>query len=93
MRPYKSKKAKVVTGELLLRYSLRQWPTKKYGPLLGNQEVLDGLSNLLKEVNLQHHKDVSYSVQQRDVKDSITISLSSKLAKEILDRGWAYLEN
>jgi hypothetical protein len=92
MRPYRAKKAKVVTGELLIRYSSRQWPSKKLGPIIGNQEILDGISNLLKEVNLHHNKDVSYSVQQREIKDTITITLSAKLAQEILDRGWAHLE-
>lgn len=93
MKPKTLKKAKVLTGELLLRYSSRQWPIKKLGPIVGNQEILDGISNLLKEVNLKHNTDLSYSKEQHDIKETITIQLGKKLAQEILDRGWAKLEN
>lgn len=92
MKAPRPKKAKKLTGELLLRYSSRQWPEKKLGPLVGNSEVLEGLSLLLKEVNLQNCSDISWSKEQRSIKDTATINVGAKLAQEILDRGWAILE-
>ena len=92
MKAPRPKKAKVLTGELLLKYSSRQWPEKKNGPMVGNDEVLHGLSLLLKEVNLQNSGDISWSKEQRPIKDTVTVKLGAKLAQEILDRGWAILE-
>lgn len=92
MKAPRPKKAKVLTGELLLKYSSRQWPEKKNGSMVGNDEVLHGLSLLLKEVNLQYSGDISWSKEQRSIKDTVTIKVGSKLAQEILDRGWAILE-
>lgn len=85
------KKAKVLVGELLVRYSSRQWP-KKFGPLAGNAAVLEGLSQLLKEVNLHYTKDISYSQEQHDIKETLTIKVGKLLAQEIVDRGWASIE-
>ena len=92
MKAPRPKKAKVLTGELLLRYSSRQWPEKKNGPMVGNSTVLEGLSLLLKEVNLLNSGDISWSKEQRDIKETVSIRVGPDLAQEILDRGWAVLE-
>jgi len=92
MKAPRPKKAKVLTGELLLRYSSRQWPEKKNGPLVGNPQVLEGLSLLLKEVNLLNSGDISWSKEQKNIKDTATIRVGPELAQEILNRGWAVLE-
>lgn len=92
MQAPRPKKAKVLVGELLVRYSEREWPEKKNGSLVGDQGFLAGISSLLKEVNLINVDDISWPKEQREIKATLTIKVGSKLAQEILDRGWAYLE-
>lgn len=91
MRAPRPKKAKVLSGELLVRYSAREWPEKKNGPLVGDEGFLNGISGLLKEVNLVNVTDISWADEQRDLKETVTIRVGPLLAREILDRGWAHL--
>ena len=91
MKAPRAKKAKVLYGEILVRYSGREWPEKKNGPIVGDQGVLEGISRILKEVNLVNVDDISWATEQRPIKETVTIKLGPKLAKEILDRGWAQL--
>lgn len=91
MQAPRAKKAKVLFGELLVRYSGREWPEKKNGPLVGHEGFLQGISNLLKELKIKNHDELSWAAEQRPIKDTVTIQVGSKLAQEILDRGWATL--
>jgi hypothetical protein len=91
MKAPRPKKAKTLSGELLIRYSAREWPIKKNGDLVGDLGFLQGISTLLKEANLVNVDDISWSDDQRNIKDTVTVRVGSKLAKEILDRGWAQL--
>lgn len=91
MKAPRPKKAKVLTGELLVRYSAREWPIKKNGDLVGDQGFLNGISGLLRETNMINVDDISWSDDQKNIKDTVTIMVGSKLAKEIIDRGWAQL--
>ena len=91
MKAPRPKKAKILSGELLIRYSGREWPIKKNGPLVGNEDFLNGISDLLKEISIQNIKDLSWSTEQRDIKDTVTIAVGSSLAQELIDRGWAHL--
>lgn len=91
MRPPRPKKAKILMGELLVRYSGREWPEKKNGPLVGDQGFLGGISNMLRELNLEHANDISWSEEQHPMKETVTIRVGTSLAKEMLDRGMASL--
>lgn len=91
MQAPRAKKAKVLIGELLVRYSGREWPEKKNGPLVGDQGFLSGISGILKEINFVNVNDISWSAEQHPIKETVTIRVGSKLAKEILDRGLAHL--
>lgn len=91
MQSPRPKKAKVLVGELLVRYSEREWPEKKNGSLVGDQGFLAGISSLLREVSLINVDDISWPKEQREIKGTLTIRVGSRLAQEILDRGWAYL--
>jgi hypothetical protein len=88
-RPPRAKKAKVYGGEIFVRYSAREWPEKKNGPLLGDQGLLQSLGDLLRSVNLVNIEELSYAKVQHDLKEVLTISVGPNLAKEIIDRGWA----
>jgi hypothetical protein len=81
------KKAKVHGGELLIRYSAKEWPIKKNGPLLGDLEFLAGIGTLLKEMNLNNVDDLSFASVQHPLKETLTLTVGPKLAKEIIDRG------
>lgn len=87
------KKAKVLGGELLVRYSARQWPEKKNGPLVGDKSFLKGVSLLLTEVNLVNVTDISWAKEQKNLKETVTIKVGKLLAKELLDRGFGLLDN
>ena len=89
LRPPRPKKAKVLMGELLVRYSGREWPEKKNGPLAGDQGFLDGIANLLKEHNVINAADISWPEEQRPIKETVTIRVGTVLAQEMVDRGWA----
>lgn len=90
-RPPTPKKAKQLLGELVIKYSAREWPVKKNGILLEDPGFLNGISNLLKSHNIQHADNISYSSTQYDFRDSITLKVGTKLAQELLDRGLAKL--
>lgn len=91
VRPPTPKKAKVLLGELVIKYSAREWPVKKYGNIIDDPGFLAGIADLLKSQNIINADSLSYSTTQYDMKDSITIKVGTKLAQEILDRGWATL--
>lgn len=91
MKAPRPKKAKILVGELLVRYSAREWPIKKNGPLVGDEGILAGISELLRELNLKNVNDLSWEIEQRDLKDTVTVRVGSLLATEIMSRGWAYL--
>lgn len=91
MKAPRPKKAKVLVGELLVRYSGREWPEKKNGPIVGDMGFLSGISEILKEINLVNVDDISWATDQRPIKETVTIKVGSKLAQEIIDRGWAHL--
>lgn len=86
-KPPRPKKAKTYGGELLIRYSSREWPEKKNGPLIGDEGLLNGISTLLLNLNLTNVSDISYAKNQHLLKETITISVGSALAKEMVDRG------
>ena len=86
------KKAKILSGELLVRYSEREWPTKKNGPLAGDTGFLSGISLLLMDMNLVNVNDIDYAPVQRPIKETITIKVGPDLSKEIIDRGWASID-
>jgi len=90
-RAPRAKKAKVYGGELFVRYSNREWPEKKNGPLVGDPGLLVGISNLLRELNLEHVEELQYAKIQHGIKEVLTLTVGANLAKEILDRGWAKL--
>lgn len=90
-RPPTPKKAKVLLGELVIKYSSREWPTKKYGNLLDDPGFLEGISHLLKGHSIANADDLSYSSKQYNVRDTITLKVGTKLAQELLDRGMAQL--
>jgi hypothetical protein len=90
-RPPRAKKAKVYGGELFVRYSGREWPEKKNGTLLGDEGLLASLGDLLRGVNLVNVEELSYAKTQHKLKEVITLSVGPNLAKEIVDRGWARL--
>jgi hypothetical protein len=92
LRAPRPKKAKILSGELLVRYSSREWPEKKNGPLVGDQGFLEGVANLLRDVNLVNVNDLYWPDEQRNLKETITIRVGKDLAQEIIDRGWASLE-
>lgn len=85
------KKAKVLLGELVIKYSAREWPIKKYGNLLDDPGFLEGVKDLLRDKNCAHADALKYSSNQYDMKDTITLRVGKELAREILDRGWATL--
>lgn len=91
MQAPRPKKAKVLVGELLVRYSGREWPEKKNGPIVGDAGFLSGISRLLADLNLANHDDISWAKDQRPLKETVTIKTGSKLSQEIIDRGWAHL--
>lgn len=91
MRAPRPKKAKILSGELLVRYSGREWPEKKNGPLVGDEGFLAGISGILKELNLVNVADISWAAEQHPIKETVTIRVGAKLAQEMLDRGLAYL--
>lgn len=91
-KPPRPKKAKIYSGELLIKYSSREWPEKKNGPLLGDPGLLEGVSQLLSELNLINVNDLAYSATQYQIKEMITIKLGSKLAEELVTRGWVLLD-
>lgn len=86
------KKAKILRGELFVRYSTREWPDKKYGLPSDAENFLSEISNLLKNVNLENVTEISLAPEQRDIKNTITLKIKAALAQEILDRGWATLQ-
>ena len=88
-RPPRAKKAKVYGGELFIRYSGREWPEKKNGPLLGDQGLLESIGDLLRTVHLVNVNDITYATHQHNLKEVLTLSVGPDLAKEIIDRGWA----
>lgn len=90
-RPPSPKKAKQLLGELVVKYSAREWPTKKNGSILNDPGFLDGISFLLKSHNILNADNLSYSTKQYDLRDSITLKVGTKLAQELLDRGLAKL--
>lgn len=92
LRPPRQKQAKVLLGELLVRYSGREWPEKKNGSLIGDEGFLSGVGKLLATVSLDNITDISYASVQRELKEIITIKIGSILAKEIVNRGWANVE-
>lgn len=92
LRPPRLKQSKLLLGELLVRYSGREWPEKKNGPLLGDQGVLTGISALLSTLGLTQIYDISYAKSQRELKEHLTIQVGTLLAKEIADRGWVHVE-
>lgn len=85
------KKAKVYAGELLIKYSGREWPEKKNGTLLGDVGLLEGVSLLLSSLNLKNIAEISYSANQYPIKEMLTLKVGPKLAEEIVQQGWAHL--
>lgn len=90
-RPPTPKKAKVLLGELVVKYSAREWPVKKYGDLMDDPGFLEGVGSILKGLNFENYDNLSYSTTQYDMRDTVTLKVGTKLAKEILDRGLASL--
>jgi hypothetical protein len=90
-RAPRAKKAKIYGGELFVRYSNREWPEKKNGPLAGDPGLLSGISELLRSLNLQYADDLYWAKVQHELKETLTLTAGSELAKEIVDRGWARL--
>jgi hypothetical protein len=90
-RPPRPKKAKKLLGELIIRYSAREWPIKKNGSIVDDPGFLAGLSEILRSHNVINADDIEYRVPQLELRDTISITLGSKLAQEFLDRGWASL--
>ena len=90
-RAPRAKKAKMYGGELFVRYSNREWPEKKNGPLAGDPGLLSGISELLRSLNLQYADDLYWAKVQHELKETLTLTAGSELAKEIVDRGWARL--
>ena len=88
-RPPTPKKAKVLLGELVVRYSAREWPAKKYGSLLDDPGFLEGVGLILKGLNITNYNNISYSTTQHDLRDTVTLKVGTKLAQELLDRGMA----
>jgi hypothetical protein len=91
VRPPTPKKAKVLLGELVIKYSAREWPEKKYGSLIDDPGFLNGVSQLLKAHNIENNELLSYSSKQYDMRDTITLKVGTKLAQELIDRGLAKL--
>jgi len=91
-RAPRPKKAKKLIGELLIRYSAREWPIKKNGTIMDDPGFLDGISELLQQKNIINYKDLDYANTQHDLRDTITLTLGMKLTQEIIDRGWARLD-
>lgn len=89
LRPPRLKQAKVLRGELLVKYSGREWPEKKNGPLYGDLGVLSGVSSLLAESSYKNVDDIKYASERdsRPLKDTLTLVVGTKLAKEFIDRG------
>ena len=85
------KKAKVLLGELIVKYSSREWPVKKYGSLIDDPGFLQGVADLLKAHNIVNADGISFSRDQYDIKDTVTLKVQTKLADELLDRGFAKL--
>ena len=90
-RAPRAKKAKIYGGELFVRYSSREWPEKKNGPLAGDPELLVGISELLRELKLQYADEIKYAKVQHLLKETITLTVGPNLAEEIVNRGWARL--
>ena len=90
-RAPRAKKAKIYGGEIFIRYSNREWPEKKNGPLVGDPGLLSGISNLLKELNLVYADEIQYAPIQHKLKETLTLTVGSNLANEIVNRGWARL--
>jgi hypothetical protein len=94
MKEPRSKHKKVLLGELLVKYSAREWPEKKNGPLAGDPGFLKGIKELLKEMNLVNISEVTFAKTQLDIKETITMRVGTKLAQEMLDRGFAqFIDN
>lgn len=91
IRPPTPKKAKVLLGELVIKYSAREWPEKKNGTFVDDPGFLQGIIDLLKSLNISNADNVSYSTKQYDLRDSVTLKVGTKLAQELLDRGFAKL--
>jgi len=88
-RAPRAKKAKVYGGELFVRYSSREWPEKKNGPLVGDPGLLSGISDLLREVKLKHADDLIWAKKQQNFKETLTLTVGNNLAREMVDRGFA----
>jgi hypothetical protein len=91
VRPPTPKKAKMLLGELIVKYSAREWPEKKYGSLIDDPGFLQGVSDLLKAHNIVNVDGITYSRNQHSIKDTVTFKVQTKLAEELLDRGFAKL--
>jgi hypothetical protein len=87
LRPPRLKQAKVLLGELLVKYSNREWPEKKHGPLVGDKGVLSGIGQLLLNEGYVHITDISYAQEQRELKETLTLKVGSKLSEEFVKRG------
>jgi len=85
------KKAKVYGGELFVRYSQREWPEKKNGSLVGDTGLLESIAELLSSLNLINASQIGYAKVQHAIKETITLAVGPDLAKELVDRGWATL--